>query len=1005
MRRVLSLSLLATVVLAACDEPSTVAPADTPVLVGGTASLTLAQPRISEIHYDNTGTDTGEFVELSAPAGTDLTGWSVVLYNGNGGSSYNTLAIADAGVSGGTCGGQATDLYLFDLPSNGLQNGSPDGLALVDAGGAVVEFLSYEGTFTASGGPADGLTSEDIGVAEPGDTPVGFSLERRADGSWEGADASTPGSCNLTGTGPGDGDGGGDGDGDGDGDGGGDSPGFFIGALHYDNEGGDVGEGFAIGGAPGAALDGWSVVRYNGSNGEVYGTTDLSGAEIGVCAEGPRAVFTLPSNGLQNGAPDGLALVDPSGGVAEFISYEGSFTAVGGPADGLTSTDIGVQQGSDTPVGASLKRVGDVWRAFDGTGDFPLEGITCSPPPPVFLSELRLDQPGGDDDEYFEVAGSAGAALDGVTLLVLGDGSGGFGVIEEVESLDGFALDAAGAFVASDGDFGLGTADATLSLDFENGGNPTILLVRGFTGSNGDDLDAEDDGVLDVTPWVEVVDCLSLVGGALGDQPIYCDQRVGLDASFTPGHPKRLDTGWESAVFTTGIDDTPGTIEFDVTTAAPGVIAPWGVQPPGVPTRITASASRVELPVGFRRALFVTLRDDFGDQVEGVPLTFTVNDASVAGTDVFGNVEALGIGETDLVIAAEGLDISTTVDLDVVADAPSGVVFQNHIEFGAPRDGDESDDIRVERDEFIASYNPIRNASNWVAWNLEDSHIGDVDRCECYTFDPLLPGGLTEVVNFDYTGSGYSRGHMAQSFNRTATLPDNAATYWLTNILPQSSANNGGPWGDFEFYTNGRVFGGEEAYLVAGGIWGDAPTTLKGEGRVQIPDYTWKVAVFLPKDGTLADVKSVDDLEVIAIVTPNRTENGVPGGIDEITSNDWEDYVVEVDEIERRTGYDVLSLLAPEIEGRIETGLDDVFEVFDAAVEAGSISRWPAFFLGLDLNGAAKLFGLERDRFGKVALKIFLGKLDLYERRGWVPAEVAADLRAETEEVLATVGG
>ena len=45
---------------------------------------------INEIHYDNTGTDAGEAIEMAGPAGTDLTGWSIVLYNGAGGAVYDT---------------------------------------------------------------------------------------------------------------------------------------------------------------------------------------------------------------------------------------------------------------------------------------------------------------------------------------------------------------------------------------------------------------------------------------------------------------------------------------------------------------------------------------------------------------------------------------------------------------------------------------------------------------------------------------------------------------------------------------------------------------------------------------------------------------------------------------------------------------------------------------------------------------------------------------------------
>ncbi|RLE32718.1 MAG: hypothetical protein DRJ61_08870 [Acidobacteria bacterium] len=126
---------------------------------------------INEIHYDNLGTDVGEFIEVAGPAGTNLTGWSLVLYNGSNGTVYNTNAISgiipDQDLGGGT----------LSFAISGIQNGSPDGMALVAPGDVVIQFLSYEGSFTAVGGPADGITSEDIGVFEDGSTAVGDSLQ------------------------------------------------------------------------------------------------------------------------------------------------------------------------------------------------------------------------------------------------------------------------------------------------------------------------------------------------------------------------------------------------------------------------------------------------------------------------------------------------------------------------------------------------------------------------------------------------------------------------------------------------------------------------------------------------------------------------------------------------------------------------------------------------------------------------------------------------------------
>ena len=104
---------------------------------------------INEIHYDNDGTDAGEFVEVAGPAGTDLSGWSLVLYNGNGGASYDTETLA------GTIPSQSGGYGTISVAATGIQNGAPDGIALVNSG-TLVQFLSYEGSFAASGGPAAG---------------------------------------------------------------------------------------------------------------------------------------------------------------------------------------------------------------------------------------------------------------------------------------------------------------------------------------------------------------------------------------------------------------------------------------------------------------------------------------------------------------------------------------------------------------------------------------------------------------------------------------------------------------------------------------------------------------------------------------------------------------------------------------------------------------------------------------------------------------------------------
>ncbi|HEV8490279.1 MAG TPA: ExeM/NucH family extracellular endonuclease [Candidatus Limnocylindrales bacterium] len=164
------LSVLGSAVIVAGLLPATAVPA-----------LAVTTVWINEFHYDNTGTDAGEFVEIAGPAGTDLSTWSIVLYNGATGQTYDTDALAGTIPNQQNGFGTASVAY----PANGIQNGSPDAIALVD-GATVVQFLSYEGIFAATNGPASGMTSTDIGVSENGSEVLGLSLQLQGTGTSYG---------------------------------------------------------------------------------------------------------------------------------------------------------------------------------------------------------------------------------------------------------------------------------------------------------------------------------------------------------------------------------------------------------------------------------------------------------------------------------------------------------------------------------------------------------------------------------------------------------------------------------------------------------------------------------------------------------------------------------------------------------------------------------------------------------------------------------------------------
>ena len=351
--------------------------------------------RINEFHYDNAGADEGEFIEIRVDAGADASALVVELYNGSNGTVYNTLNLSDlTATTDGTY-----DYYVLSPAS--IQNGAPDGVALSDGDG-LIEFISYEGTFQGVGGAADGVTSTDVGVAQSGSDPIGSSLQLQEDGSWaltEGTN--TQGAVNAAPPVP---------------------HNARINEFHYDNAGADEGEFIEIRVDAGADASALVVELYNGSNGTVYGTLNLS--DLTATTDGTYDYYVLSPTSIQNGAPDGIALSDGDG-LIEFISYEGTFQGVGGAADGVTSTDVGVAQSGSDPIGSSLQLQEDgSWALTEGTNT--QGAVNAAPPVPhnARINEFHYDNAGADEGEFIEIRVDAGA--DASALVVeLYNGSNG----------------------------------------------------------------------------------------------------------------------------------------------------------------------------------------------------------------------------------------------------------------------------------------------------------------------------------------------------------------------------------------------------------------------------------------------------------------------------------------------------------------------------------------------------------------------------------------------------
>lgn len=227
---------------------------------------------------------------------------------------------------------------------------------------------------------------------------------------------------------------------------------------------------------------------------------------------------------------------------------------------------------------------------------------------------------------------------------------------------------------------------------------------------------------------------------------------------------------------------------------------------------------------------------------------------------------------------------------------------------GATADTGNRDNFLMVKKQFILSYNDTKGGANWVSWHLQKSDIGTVDRGD-FRVDKDLPAGFKRVTKADYNNSGFDRGHLCNSKDRTNNSENNAATFNMTNILPQKPGNNQGPWKALEDFSRVMARQNQELYIMAGAY--GSLSTIAG-GKVNVPKTFWKVIVLIPKGRD--DLSRIDaDTRAIAVCMPNRNS---------IRRNNWRRYVTTVRNVEAATGFDFLSELSSDIQEAIENRRD-----------------------------------------------------------------------------------
>jgi len=216
---------------------------------------------------------------------------------------------------------------------------------------------------------------------------------------------------------------------------------------------------------------------------------------------------------------------------------------------------------------------------------------------------------------------------------------------------------------------------------------------------------------------------------------------------------------------------------------------------------------------------------------------------------------------------------------------------------GATSDRANKNNYLIEKPQYALSYNDEKGEPNWVSWRLQASDIGDVQRQDNFHPEEDLPPEFHRILPSDYTGSGYDRGHMCDSKDRTSSEADNSETFSMANMLPQTADLNRHVWERLESYCRRIVSYGNQVYVVAGG-YGSAGV-IGRQNRVNVPSNCWKIVVVLPA-GTRELSQINNETRIIAVDIPN---------IQGIADDRWQKYITTVADLEQRTGYSFLTSL------------------------------------------------------------------------------------------------
>ena len=208
----------------------------------------------------------------------------------------------------------------------------------------------------------------------------------------------------------------------------------------------------------------------------------------------------------------------------------------------------------------------------------------------------------------------------------------------------------------------------------------------------------------------------------------------------------------------------------------------------------------------------------------------------------------------------------------VVLPAHATIGVTNQMLIGNPSnatsDTNNHNHYLIQRTVEAIDYSDNLREPNWASWDLTAGDVGSSGRSSNFYQDSSLPAGFYQVKPTDYSGSGYDRGHMCPSADRTDNTTDNDMVFLMSNIIPQSPDNNQGVWNNLENDCRTIAQTGNEL-LITCGPSGFGTNRINTLGLVYIASNTWKIVVVVTNGAGTVLSRINTSTRVIAVKIPN----------------------------------------------------------------------------------------------------------------------------------------